>query len=155
MNHLHKILNLFTKFYPQFSDVQINIIPYNNLYIAKCMCEKDGDFFVHKKNRLINIIPTKIILTQKAMEQKENKLIFIFIHECAHGITPQVERKVKNKYIRIDHSRRFYNNFFTLLEIAHKNKLSDYKPKNIKELMQKDNRKENIKNDYKIHNPSQ
>lgn len=25
MNHLHKILNLFTKFYPQFSDVQINI----------------------------------------------------------------------------------------------------------------------------------
>lgn len=151
MEYLRKILNLFIKFYPQFLDVQINIIPYNNLYVAKCMVKKNGDYFIYKKNRLLNIIPTEIILTQKAIEEKEDKLYFIFIHECAHGITPQVERKVKNKYVRIDHSRQFYNNFFNLLEIAFEHKLTKYKPKNIKELMQKDNRKENIKNDYKIH----
>ena len=40
MDHLHKILNIFTKFYPQFQDVQINVIPYNNLYVAKCMVKK-------------------------------------------------------------------------------------------------------------------
>lgn len=82
-------------------------------------------------------------------KKKEDKLIFIFIHECSHGITPVVERRVKNEYVRIDHSRHFYDNFLRLLNIAFEHKLYSYKPKNIKKLMQKDNRKENIKNDYR------
>ena len=151
MEHLEKILSLFTQSYSQFKDVKITQIPFNNLYIARCNADKDGDYYIIKKNRLINVIPTEIILTDKAMKLSIDKLTFVFIHECSHGITPHVERKVKNKYVRIDHSRLFYNNFYILLKLAYTNNLSTYLPKNIKELMNKDNRKENIQNDYKIY----
>ena len=30
-----------------------------------------------------------------ALKKKDEDLLFIFIHECTHAITPQVERKVK------------------------------------------------------------
>ena len=90
-------------------------------------------------------------MTDIAMNKKENELLFIFIHECSHGITPHIERKVKKEYIRIDHSRQFYISFFKLLQIAYDNKLIDYMPKDIKELMKKDNRKDNITNDFKLY----
>jgi len=151
MDHLKEILSLFTQYYPQLQDVKITQIPFNNLYIARCNADKDGDYYIIKKNRLINVIPTEIILTDKAMKLSIDKLTFVFIHECTHGITPHVERKVKKKYIRIDHSRLFYDNFYKLLKLAHTNNLSTYLPKNIKELMRKDNRKDNIQNDYKIY----
>ena len=77
------------------------------------------------------------------MKKKENELLFIFIHECSHAITPHRERKVKNKFIRIDHSREFYENFLKLLNIAYNNKLINQKFNNIEELMKKDKRKEN------------
>ena len=154
MEKLHKILFLFSKTYPQLKNVKIEKIEDNNLYIARCIGEAYGDYYFKKKNRLIDIKPTKILLTNKALIQNPEKIIFTFIHECAHGITPQVERRVKKHYIRIDHSRCFYENFEKLLIIANKNGFSQYKPDSIKELMHKDNRKENIENDYKIHSKS-
>ena len=149
MEKLQKILDLFSNYHPQFKKVKITIIDYDYVFVAKCKGKSTGEYYIQKKNRLRDIIPTEILLTKAATKEKESKLIFIFIHECSHGITPTVERKVKNDYVRIDHSRHFYDNFLRLLNIAFEHNLYSYKPKNIKELMRRDNRKENIKNDYK------
>lgn len=59
--------------------------------------------------------------------------VISFIHECAHGITPQRERKVKHEYIRIDHSRQFYENFSELLSFAYERKYISYRFTNIEE----------------------
>ena len=81
-------------------------------------------------------------------------MYFCPVFTGTHAITPQLERKVKNEYIRIDHSRLFYENFLELLNLAYKLKYINFTFSNIKELMIKDNRNENIKNDYKIHSKS-
>ena len=121
------------------------------MYVARCIADKIGDYISIKKGRIRNIVPRKIILTDAALKKKEDELLFIFIHECTHAITPQFERKVKNEYVRIDHSRLFYENFLELLNLAHKLKYIDYTFSDVKDLMIKDNRNENIKNDFKIY----
>ena len=105
------------------------------------MVDKVGDYINVKKGRILNIIPKKIIMSDVVMKKKDEELLFIFIHECTHAITPHRERKVKNKFIRIDHSREFYENFLKLLNIAYNNKVIYQKFNNIEELMQKDKRK--------------
>ena len=146
------LLDLFSTTYPQFQNVQITISEENNTkYVARYVGVGDGEFITKGKNKFLNIRPTEIILTQMAMKQSKKDSIFIFIHECSHGITPQVRRKVKKNYVRIDHSRLFYENFQKLLEIAYDGKLIDYKVPTIKELMRKDERKQNYKNDMKIY----
>ena len=152
MEKLNNLLNDFSNKYPQLKDVQIEIIPYNNLYIARCLVDKVGNYIPVKKGRILNVIPRKILLTNIVINKKPDDMIFIFIHECTHGITPQRERKVKNNYIRIDHSRQFYENFLDLLSFAYELKYISYKYNNIEELMKRDNRKENIKNDLKLYN---
>ena len=151
MENINKLKIDFSKKYPCFKEVEIEICPYNNLYVARCMADKIGDYILIKKGRIRNIIPRKIILTDAALKKKEDELLFIFIHECTHAITPQFERKVKNEYVRIDHSRLFYENFLELLNLAHKLKYIDYTFTDVKDLMIKDNRNENIKNDFKIY----
>ena len=151
MENINKLKIDFSKKYPCFKVVEIEICPYNNLYVARCMVDKIGDYISIKKGRIRNIIPRKIILTDAALKKKEDELLFIFIHECTHAITPQFERKVKNEYVRIDHSRLFYENFLELLNLAHKLKYIDYIFSDVKDLMIKDNRNENIKNYFKIY----
>ena len=152
MEKLNNLLNAFSKKYPQLKNVNIEIIPYNNLYIARCLVDKVGNYIQVKKGRILNVIPRKILLTNIVMNKKPDDMVFIFIHECTHGITPQRERKVKNNYIRIDHSRHFYENFLDLLSFAYELKYISYKYNNIEEVMRHDNRKENIKNDLKLYN---
>lgn len=151
MEKINKLKIDFSKKYPCFKNVEIEICCYNNLYVARCLVDKVGDYKLIKKGRIRNVIPRKIILTDVALKKKEDEVLFIFIHECTHAITPQVERKVKNEYIRIDHSRLFYENFLELLNLAYELKYINYTFSNIKDLMVKDNRNENIKNDFKIH----
>ena len=151
MDKINQLKADFSKKYPCFNNIEIETCYYNNLYIARCMVDIIGDYKLIKKGRIINILPRKIILSDVALKKKEEDLLFIFIHECTHAITPRVERKVKNEYIRIDHSRLFYENFLELLEIAYNLKYINYSFSNIKELMIRDNRNENIKNDYKIY----
>ena len=146
-----EMLQILGKKYPQLKDIRIEEVVYDNLYIAKCECEKIGEYIYCKKGRIHNIRPTRILLTNKIFEKKEEDILFIFIHECSHAITPQTERKVKNSYVRIDHSRQFYENFLELLLIAYNANKISYKYTDINELMKRDNRKENIKNDLKIH----
>ena len=151
MEKINKLKIDFSKKYPCFKNVDIEICSYNNLYVARCLVDKVGDYKLIKKGRIRNVIPRKIILTDVALKKKEDEVLFIFIHECTHAITPQVERKVKNEYVRIDHSRLFYENFLELLNLAYELKYINYTFSNIKDLMVKDNRNENIKNDFKIH----
>ena len=138
MDKLIKLLTVFSKYYPNLKNIELEIEQYNNLYIARCLVDKVGDYINVKKGRILNIIPKKIIMTDVVMEKKDEELLFIFIHECTHAITPHRERKVKNKFIRIDHSREFYENFLKLLNIAYNNKVIYQKFNNIEELMQKD-----------------
>ena len=151
MDKLIKLLTVFSKYYPNLKNIELEIVQYNNLYIARCLVDKVGDYINVKKGRILNIIPKKIIMTDVVMEKKDEELLFIFIHECTHAITPHRERKVKNKFIRIDHSREFYENFLKLLNIAYNNKVICQKFNNIEELMQKDKRKENVNNDLKLY----
>ena len=151
MEKLQKILHDLSTKYPELRQVKLEIVPYNNLYIARCLVDKDGDYIEVKKGRIINVIPRKIMLTNIVLNKKYDDMVFIFIHECTHGITPQRERKVKNNYIRIDHSRQFYENFMDLLSYAYELKHISYKFDNIEDLMRRDNRKENSKNDMKLY----
>ena len=152
METLLNLLNDFSKKYPQLKNVSIELVPYNNLYIARCLVDKIGNYIDVKKGRIINVIPRKILLTEMVMNKNRENMLFIFIHECTHGITPQRERKVKNSYIRIDHSRQFYENFLELLSYAYELNYISYKFDNIEELMKRDNRQENVKNDLKLYN---
>ena len=151
METLINLLNDFSKKYPQLKNVNIELVPYNNLYIARCLVDKIGDYINVKKGRIINVIPRKILLTEMVMNKNRENMLFIFIHECTHGITPQRERKVKNSYIRIDHSRQFYENFLELLSYAYELNYISYKFNSVEELMKRDNRKENVKNDLKLY----
>ena len=152
MEKIISLLKEFSKKYPQLKNVNIELIPYNNLYIARCLVDKVGNYIEVKKGRIINVIPKKILLTDIVMNKKSDDMIFIFIHECTHGITPQRERRVKNNYIRIDHSRQFYENFLELLSYAYDLKYISYKYNTVEELMKRDNRQENSKNDLKLYN---
>tara|TARA_Y100000816_G_C25585745_1_gene314736 strand:- start:37 stop:501 length:465 start_codon:yes stop_codon:yes gene_type:complete len=151
METLVNLLNDFSKKYPQLKNVNIELVPYNNLYIARCLVDKIGDYINVKKGRIINVIPRKILLTNIVLNKKRENMLFIFIHECTHGITPQRERKVKNSYIRIDHSRQFYENFLELLSYAYELNYISYKFNSVEELMKRDNRNENVKNDLKLY----
>jgi hypothetical protein len=151
MEKLISLLAIFSKTYPQLKDIEIEIIPYNNLFVAKCVADKIGEYIPVKKGRIHNIIPRKVILTTHAMEKQEQELLFIFTHECTHGITPYRERKVKETYVRIDHSRHFYIQFFKLLLIANESNYITRKFATIEELMTKDNRNENMTNDFKLY----
>ena len=155
MEKINKLLMVFSETYPLLKDVVIETEEYSNLYVAKCMVDKVGEYINVKKGRILNIIPKSIILTTAALEKEEKDLIFIFIHECTHCITPHREKKVKDSYIRIDHSRQFYENFFILIKIANKSKYFDQTFESIEELMKRDNRKENISNDLKIYEKNQ
>ena len=151
MEKINQLKLEFSKIYPCFKHVDIETCSYNNLYIARCVGDITGDYKIIKKGRIINILPKKIILSDVALKKKDEDLLFIFIHECTHAITPRVERKVKNEYVRIDHSRLFYEKFLELLNVAYNLKYINYTFSNIKELMIRDNRNENMKNDYKIY----
>ena len=151
MEKINQLKLEFSKIYPCFKHVDIETCSYNNLYIARCVGDITGDYKIIKTGRIINILPKKIILSDVALKKKDEDLLFIFIHECTHAITPRVERKVKNEYVRIDHSRLFYEKFLELLNVAYNLKYINYTFSSIKELMIRDNRNENIKNDYKIY----
>ena len=95
MEKLNNLLNDFSSKYPQLKNIQIEIIPYNNLYIARCLVDKVGNYIPVKKGRILNVIPRKILLTNIVINKKPDDMIFIFIHECTHGITPQDRKSTR------------------------------------------------------------
>ena len=59
MEKLISLLAIFSKTYPQLKDIEIEIIPYNNLFVARCVVDKIGEYIAVKKGRIHNIIPKK------------------------------------------------------------------------------------------------
>ena len=147
MEQLEQLLKVFSQTYPQLQNVEIEVAQNDTTFVARCLVEIVGDFIQVKKGRIRPVAPQKIMITECAFLKDPQDLLFIFIHECTHGITPQRERKVKNNYIRIDHSRDFYNNFFELLKIAEANKFLSQPFTSVEEIMKKDNRKGNMSSD--------
>lgn len=147
MEKLKKLLKIFSQTYPQLQNIEIEASPDDTTFVARCLVKVVGDFIQVKKGRIRSVVPQKILITECAFLKDSQELLFIFIHECTHGITPQRERKVKNNYIRIDHSRHFYTNFFKLLKIAEDNKFLSQSFTSVEEIMKKDNRKENMNSD--------
>lgn len=144
---MQKLLKIFSKTYPQLENVEIEVSPDNSTFVAQCLVEVVGKFIQVKKGRIRLVVPKRILITECAFFKDSQELLFIFIHECTHGITPQRERKVKNNYIPLNHSRDFYNNFLKLLKIAEDNKFLSQSFNSVEEIMKKDNQKENIKSD--------
>ena len=151
MESIHRLLNIFSNKFPILNNISIDIIPFNNLYVARCIVDTIGDFVPVKKGRIQHVTPTKIILTKRVFDLSLEKILIIFTHECAHAITPRRERKVKNQFIRIDHSRQFYENFFLLIKIANNNNIIHTTFDNVEQLMNFDNRKDNVTNDYRLY----
>ena len=149
MEQLKLLLKIFSKTYPQLKNVDIEVSPNDTTFVARCLVDTTGDFIMVKKGRIRSIVPRKILMTECAFLKDFQELLFIFIHECTHGITSQRERKVKKKYVRIDHSREFYNNFFELLKIAKDHKFLHQSFNTVEEIMKKDNQKENMSSDLK------
>ena len=147
MEQLEQLLLVFSKTYPQLQNVNIEVSPNDTTFVARCLVDIVGDFIQVKKGRIRPVAPQKILITQEAFLKDPQELLFIFIHECTHGITPQRERKVKNNYVRIDHSRDFYNHFLELLKIAETHQFLNRSYKSVEEIMKKDNRKENMDSD--------
>ena len=147
MEELEQLLLVFSKTYPQLQNINIEVSPNDTTFVARCLVDIVGDFIQVKKGRIRLVVPQKILITQEAFLKDPQELLFIFIHECTHGITPQRERKVKNNYVRIDHSRDFYNNFLELLKIAETHQFLNRSYKSVEEIMKKDNRKENMDSD--------
>ena len=149
MEQLKQLLIVFSKTYPQLKNVEIELSPNDTTFVGRCLVEVTGDFIMVKKGRIRNVTPRKILITECAFEKDIQELLFIFVHECTHGITSQRERRVKNNYVRIDHSRDFYNNFFELLKIAKEHKFLNQSFNTVEEIMKKDNRQENMSSDLK------
>lgn len=151
MERAHKLLSVFSETYPLLKGVAIETVPYNNIFVARCLVDRVGEYISVKKGRILNVIPTAVVLTSAALAKNESDMMFIFIHECTHCITPHREKKVKNSYVRIDHSRQFYENFLTLIGIANRSGYYARTFGSIEELMKRDNRNENISNDLKMY----
>jgi len=113
------ILNEFKKIYPELSLVKIKYFSHDN-FIGCCETTKYGDFTYEGKFRYQLIIP-KII----KLKTQDEAIIFTLLHEIAHAITPYYERKIKNEWIRLDHSDKFYKNFHKIMLDAYEMKIVD------------------------------
>ena len=54
MDKLINLLAIFSKYYPDLKNVNVEITKYNNLYIARCLVDKVGDYINVKKGRILN-----------------------------------------------------------------------------------------------------
>ena len=74
MKKVINLLDIYTKTYPVLKKIEIEVIPYNNIFIAKCLVDPVGEYVNIKKGRTRDVIPRKILLTTVAMEKKEQEL---------------------------------------------------------------------------------
>ena len=77
MDKVNKLLLIFSETYPLLKNVTINTEEYTNIYVAKCLVDRVGEYISVKKGRILNVIPKTIILTSVALDKNEKDLIFI------------------------------------------------------------------------------
>lgn len=140
IEYFENILKQFSKIYEELKDVKIKFQSHD-LFKGYCNSIPIGEYehigkmrYKQKKTISITINPD---LPDK---------LFVFLHEMTHAITPYYERKVKNEWIRLDHSDKFYTNFHKVMEIAFKLNIVD-NVYDMKELKRRDESSENIKSD--------
>ena len=151
MELVEKIRETLCGYDESIRGIEIKRIPSTTKYVARCLVDVVGKPYFTKQYRLRNVKPHTILLTENFFTLGESKMTFIFIHECTHAITPRVEKKCKSKYIRMDHSRLFYENFYNLLCYAKKKTIITKSYDSIKDVMNADNYKDNIRNDRKLY----
>jgi hypothetical protein len=139
------ILNIFSNKYPSLKNVGIKTNLSNKSFQGLCNSVTVGDFTYFKKIRCKNVLAHSITID---ITQSKNSALFTFLHEMCHAVTPYCERKVKNQWIRFDHSHLFYNNFLIITNIAFSLNIID-RPYTLKELKQKDEMKTQYKSDMK------
>lgn len=116
IERLTDILAVYQRIYPQLKDITIRIatVKEDTTCTGKCIMDLDleDDFEYVGKMRQKRAIPRCIIITAS------NDMVFTLLHEITHAITPYTERKVKNTWVIIDHSDKFYGNFLLVMDIA-------------------------------------
>ncbi len=123
-NNVNELLKFYQKIYPILEPVYIKLVPKikNSNCVGRTMTVPVGEFMIVGKMRYVNIKPQYIELTQN-----DKNIIFTLLHEITHGITPHYERKVKEQWIVMDHSDKFYTNFLQIMNIAYENEIIDKK----------------------------
>ena len=140
MMDFNGMIKEFSLVYPELKDVKLKIIK-NDDYIGACNSVYYGEFFYIGKMRYKMQKTDSIFLTEN-----DKNIMLSFLHEIAHAITPYYERKVKNIWIRMDHSDKFYKNFFDIVSLAYQKKFIT-KMISMSELKKQDEYKRNILND--------
>jgi hypothetical protein len=134
------IIRDFEKIFVEFKDVKVKFKS-NDFFCGMCVGEPYGEYYFIGKMRY-KLTKTKSII----LNQQSPNIVFTFLHECSHVITPQYERKVKNEWIRLDHSDKFYVNFMKIIEIANHLGIIELRC-TIKELKKLDDSNANTKSD--------
>ena len=134
------IIKNLEKIFIEFKDVEIKFKS-NKYFCGMCVANTYGEYYYIGKMRYKLTKTKSIILNQDAPN-----IMFTFLHECTHVITPEYERKVKDKWIRLDHSDKFYTNFMKIIQIANQLKIIELNC-TIKELKKLDDSNANIKSD--------
>lgn len=120
---LDNVLSIFKKKYEHIRNVYIELVstPQDNC-AGKCVMDLVGDFKYIGKMRSKDV-RVDYIQIHNDPTYKIDDLIMTLLHEISHAITPYIERKVKNDWIIMDHSHKFYENFLLILDIAYQNKI--------------------------------
>ena len=116
----YKIIKLYSNAYPQLKNIKLDVIVGDKKYAGLCHSELIGEFVLCGKFRYKNIKASKITISKN-----DPDWMFTLLHEICHVITPYYERKIKNKWIKLDHSHKFYNNLCVIFDFAYKNKVID------------------------------
>jgi Zn-dependent peptidase ImmA (M78 family) len=139
------ILRAFSKIYAQLENVKLKTELSHDSFQGYCVSEEVGEFTYAGKMRMKNTITQYIAIDTT---NDPANVLFTFLHEMAHAITPYCERKVKNTWVRLDHSDRFYKNFFDIMEIAFAKGFVNI-PYTMRELKKKDEMDQQYKSDMK------
>lgn len=108
-NYQH-LLVLLSNRYPVLRNVKVIIDPDTDAYFGYIVTEKVSDYiYTSNKSRYREVIPKVIHVTRN-----DNDKLITFLHEVTHGITPMVERKVRNEWVEVVHGREFHDNFLQL-----------------------------------------
>lgn len=140
IEYFENILKEFAKIYEEFKNVKVKFQEHD-IFKGYCTSYPIGDYGYVGKMRYKLKKTTAITINPKLQD-----VTFVFLHEMSHVITPYYERKVKNEWIRLDHSDKFYTNFHKVIEIAYKLKIINTMY-DMKELKRRDESSDNIKSD--------
>lgn len=141
------ILNKYSKIYRELDNVKVKArdMSHSN-FQGYCYSHPVGEFTIEGKIRYKRVVTDYIILDISNPDKAQ--IMFTFLHEMSHAITPYCERKVKNQWIRLDHSHKFYESFRQIMEIAFAQGIVD-KQYTISDLKRKDEMKLQYNSDMK------